>query len=1242
MAASIPFSPGTAVSTAGNWGINWASPNNALTSNGVRATYTFNGSLSNSATYSGFLTVRNFGIDLPADAVIKGITVQIEAIQTGGSTGTTRLESIYLTKNGSSNIGTNKGNTTVLTATEATQTLGGAADLWGTTWTAADLNNPNFGVRIRPLGSTSGTNRVVGIDYVSVTVEYEANTVIPVDPSGYVMGGGDVFVANGQFEFIDAPVLALAMYGATNVNIPETVKIPAFGFTLTGRDALTRTLYPRTTGLRYFDFNNTNGATIPFSDFGLPRVPGIIKGIQIVFGASQSSGGSAGAGTSGGTLNIPGNYATTLNFTGGANVYNTFSIGSSSDNLGITSLEALAAAPHVSISSNYSPFGTSVMSLDYVQVQIWFASEDAYSVGGGTLTESVPTPVTPSNTYLPNGSATTSGTWTNPENIRVADGSNASITLGYSQTSPAFVKLLSDFGTIPANATISGIFAYVVTGQSMSGFAPSWLITVKPSSTGPATTISGQFGSTTGNNASYGGFIPLNWEPGTWTSDAFVGAQVTGPSNFGGSQTINLDQVNFKVIYNVDPSTKIDVLNFTQTGKDAQALGASAVQVDTRAFTMGLMDVASKNNEAIPVTPRAFTMTRRDALIVEKQLVPIRAFTMGEPNILVSERIPVTPRAFTMARLDAKVTEKQLIAPLAFVQSSPDLTVAAASAIQVDVKAFVQTRLDANVNGREGTAIPLLSATMTPRDAMVVEKQFIPVRPFVMGEPNILISERINVPVLEFSSGQGSSSGTTGPMSGSQMSIYSQVVTVNWVNPNNMFVPDGQYGTFTFDLVNDVAQGNGNQYSDAPTIYNWGANVPANATITGIQARVKAYRTGNMGPFQVTLFKPTTSTAPLSGAKQINFNTVDTTHVVGGPNDTWGMSWTPADANNINGNGLRAQFYAGSNAHGTTMYVDSVQLQFYYTIPAANEVKVTETQRPPVLSFAMVSPEHNVSGATMYSMEPRAFVQTSPNIVVNAKERIAVPVRAFVQTSSMFVRVSEAMNVPVRPIVMNELDVNINAKSKIDVATNAFVQGEPDIKANERIPVGVTAYLQTTQVVKANDRVPVGTKTFDQVEFDVKVNDRVGIEVREFVQTARVVKTTEVLNSFGPMQVVQTSYEVTFPNIVTVSSRQFVMNALGAVLPSLVTVTPRQYKQTGPYPTIYNDLIPTLIARIRWTQWVPGPDGTGAMKKEFVETGHFSFGDKMRYTLQAPPVLTAQLVDDDSRGPIQVPVETEI
>ncbi|OGY31211.1 MAG: hypothetical protein A3C02_04825 [Candidatus Andersenbacteria bacterium RIFCSPHIGHO2_02_FULL_45_11] len=147
-----PSSPGTItdITYQTNWthcsGIyTWTSPSSAAGSDNTYATR----SVTNGTFTSACLKATNFGFSIPDGATIDGVEVGIERSSTKSSgTEYTRDVSTYLVKGGVPS-GDNKGDTaTNWPTTEASATYGGAADMWGTTLTPANVNATDFGATL--------------------------------------------------------------------------------------------------------------------------------------------------------------------------------------------------------------------------------------------------------------------------------------------------------------------------------------------------------------------------------------------------------------------------------------------------------------------------------------------------------------------------------------------------------------------------------------------------------------------------------------------------------------------------------------------------------------------------------------------------------------------------------------------------------------------------------------------------------------------------------------------------------------------------------------------------------------------------------------------------------------------------------------------------------------------------------------------------------------------------------------
>lgn len=164
MATAGPSSPGTIVSDSTIGSVAWSSPGNAAASDDSRATATIGSGL----TPSEYLLATNFGFSIPTGATIDGITVTVERSSTQANRVSTNA--VRIVKGGV--IGsTDKADGANWPTSDATLDYGGAADLWGESWTAADINASNFGFAISAAATAPGT-RDAQVDHITITVTY--------------------------------------------------------------------------------------------------------------------------------------------------------------------------------------------------------------------------------------------------------------------------------------------------------------------------------------------------------------------------------------------------------------------------------------------------------------------------------------------------------------------------------------------------------------------------------------------------------------------------------------------------------------------------------------------------------------------------------------------------------------------------------------------------------------------------------------------------------------------------------------------------------------------------------------------------------------------------------------------------------------------------------------------------------------------------------------------------------------
>jgi len=124
-------------------------------------------------SYTDYLMAINFGFSIPGGTTITGITVEVECSDPNGRTSDYSVRISKAKTVGSSDRAVG----TPFPASDAYLTYGGPGDLWGETWTDADINDGGFGVviatqRNAPGGATGGR-----IDDIRITVYYTFGTL---------------------------------------------------------------------------------------------------------------------------------------------------------------------------------------------------------------------------------------------------------------------------------------------------------------------------------------------------------------------------------------------------------------------------------------------------------------------------------------------------------------------------------------------------------------------------------------------------------------------------------------------------------------------------------------------------------------------------------------------------------------------------------------------------------------------------------------------------------------------------------------------------------------------------------------------------------------------------------------------------------------------------------------------------------------------------------------------------------
>jgi hypothetical protein len=123
-------------------------------------------STASAAVPTDYLVASSFGFSIPPGANILGVTVEVQAHETG--TGSSNYVVQLHSATTPTLIGSSKNSATVTGTTPTTQSFGGASDPWGASLTPTIVNDTGFGVS---LWSTDTTNTLL-VDFIRITIEY--------------------------------------------------------------------------------------------------------------------------------------------------------------------------------------------------------------------------------------------------------------------------------------------------------------------------------------------------------------------------------------------------------------------------------------------------------------------------------------------------------------------------------------------------------------------------------------------------------------------------------------------------------------------------------------------------------------------------------------------------------------------------------------------------------------------------------------------------------------------------------------------------------------------------------------------------------------------------------------------------------------------------------------------------------------------------------------------------------------
>ena len=143
----------------------WSNPTNITADDGSNATCNV-GTGFGGAT-GDTLRGSNAGFAIPGTATIDGIEVRVQAGYTVVFGTSPNISSVNIGKDDST-LATPKTPATALTTTPTNYDYGGAADLWGLTWTPAEINATSFQALMVANDAGSGSQAICDIMWINV------------------------------------------------------------------------------------------------------------------------------------------------------------------------------------------------------------------------------------------------------------------------------------------------------------------------------------------------------------------------------------------------------------------------------------------------------------------------------------------------------------------------------------------------------------------------------------------------------------------------------------------------------------------------------------------------------------------------------------------------------------------------------------------------------------------------------------------------------------------------------------------------------------------------------------------------------------------------------------------------------------------------------------------------------------------------------------------------------------------
>jgi hypothetical protein len=175
--------------------VDWSNRTNIYSDNGLYASFWV------FVMNTRYLHATDYDFAIPSDATINGIMVEIEKYYS--DTAYVRDNTVQLIKGGTK-MGDNKASGSAWPTSAGITTYGGPSDLWGLSFTPADINASDFGVALKAEG-VNNSSHYGYVDYMRITVYYT-----PASTTQWALGGDNT--NNASFKIAKSSSLTSNTY----------------------------------------------------------------------------------------------------------------------------------------------------------------------------------------------------------------------------------------------------------------------------------------------------------------------------------------------------------------------------------------------------------------------------------------------------------------------------------------------------------------------------------------------------------------------------------------------------------------------------------------------------------------------------------------------------------------------------------------------------------------------------------------------------------------------------------------------------------------------------------------------------------------------------------------------------------------------------------------------------------------------------------------------------------------------